>query len=535
MLKVIIADDEEKVCQLIVHLIDWNAVGMEIVDIVNDGKSAYESICDKKPDVVITDIRMPTYDGIELISRTKKILPDTYFVIISGYSHFEYAKQAIKYGVENYLLKPLKKKELEATLNKILEKYNYIHKISSEKNELIERLQLSEEKNKKNLIQNLMDSGKLGIVEMGLDEMNKEYHCNFKDTYFVGLIIHPFILNSVVEQQIYDLLLKKVNQIIDTRLSPICQEVVTAVYKDEVVCVINIIEDTLFDVKKQLNKMRMEIINWKEIFENITVIIGMGQIKSSFIGLDESILEAQEAILNRMVLSNKTIIEYIEIPQNNEVDYVIDQETRNKIVSSFERIDIDSLTQLIMQQEQKCQMQNLSGKQVFSCYKDLVQVISFSKKNYMPETRFPEQSFFIEKFRNTISMEELFCWLREYVRVEFQRHIESRKNSSIVPIRIAKQFIAENYNTSISLEEVSGMIGFNPAYFSTLFKKETGKNFTEYITEIRVQNAKQIIVKTNMDISDVAVEVGYSDLKYFSKLFKKITGVSPSEYRKLYG
>ena len=102
------------------------------------------------------------------------------------------------------------------------------------------------------------------------------------------------------------------------------------------------------------------------------------------------------------------------------------------------------------------------------------------------------------------------------------------------PIRDAKKYIHDNFNKHISLENVSEYIGFNAAYFSTLFKKETGKNFLEYVTELRIQNAKNYLIQTNYDIAEVASAVGYNDLKYFSKLFKKTTGLNPSEFRKLY-
>ena len=101
-------------------------------------------------------------------------------------------------------------------------------------------------------------------------------------------------------------------------------------------------------------------------------------------------------------------------------------------------------------------------------------------------------------------------------------------------IRDAKKYILDNFNKHISLENVSEYIGFNAAYFSRLFKKETGKNFLEYVTELRIQNAKNYLIQTNYDIAEVASAVGYNDLKYFSKLFKKTTGLNPSEFRKLY-
>ena len=111
-MKVLIVDDEMKVSQLILHLIHWEDFGLEVIGIANDGQKAYEMICDQKPDIVITDIRMPSLSGIELVEKSLEAVGNIYFVIISGYSQFEYAQQAVKLGVEDYLLKPIKKKEL---------------------------------------------------------------------------------------------------------------------------------------------------------------------------------------------------------------------------------------------------------------------------------------------------------------------------------------------------------------------------------------------------------------------------------------
>jgi two-component system response regulator YesN len=122
-MKVLIADDEEKICQLIKNLVNWEELDMDVIACVNDGIAALDIIEHDKPDLVITDIRMPGYDGLELIKRTKTISPETEFIIISGYRHFEYAQNAIRYGVKNYLLKPVKKIELNEELEKIHNNY----------------------------------------------------------------------------------------------------------------------------------------------------------------------------------------------------------------------------------------------------------------------------------------------------------------------------------------------------------------------------------------------------------------------------
>ncbi|MFQ6840880.1 MAG: response regulator, partial [Agathobaculum sp.] len=122
MLKVVLADDENKVILLMRKLIDWEALGYEVVGTANDGLHALELVQTQQPHLLITDIRMPGCDGIELIRRAKEMQPRLHFIVISGYRQFEYAQSALKYGVEDYLLKPLKQEELSSILLRIKDK-----------------------------------------------------------------------------------------------------------------------------------------------------------------------------------------------------------------------------------------------------------------------------------------------------------------------------------------------------------------------------------------------------------------------------
>ena len=142
MLKVVIADDEERICQLIRALVDWGAMGMEISGVAHNGLEASELVKNTRPHILITDIRMPGKSGLELIEEVKKAVPDLEIVIISGYAHFEYAKNAIRFGVGDYLLKPVDKTELNMTLEKLKEKV--VGRLNTEEN-TIRLLQKSQE------------------------------------------------------------------------------------------------------------------------------------------------------------------------------------------------------------------------------------------------------------------------------------------------------------------------------------------------------------------------------------------------------
>ncbi len=535
LLKVIIADDEIKVCQLICHLVNWKDMGMEIIAIVNDGKKAFDEIYDKKPDIVITDIRMPNYDGIELIRKTKEILPDTYFIVVSGYSQFEYAKSAIQYGVENYLLKPIKSKELINTLTKIIEKYNLKLSDSAEKKDLKMMLQTSEEKVKRNLLAEILMNPENNIADLGIEALNREFCCHFEEGFYAILIIKPFLELEDKNKESLSLLLTKILCSAKEKLEICCREVITIIWEEQVLCLINTEAPALTLVKKQLNKVRIEISSLKDIFHNIRVIIGIGQVMDKLTNLYFNIQQAELSVMNRFAKTGEYIIEYQDsFVSERTVAAVIDGNVRNKILSYFEVLDIDNILEEITKLQKLLEGYSYDSQLVYHCYNEIVNIMIYGVKNYMSPYEIPEQAWYQKKFKSFLTIEDIFKWLKNHLSFEFEKYTNEKKIQDSKPIRQAKQYINQNYNKDINLEDVSNLIGFNPAYFSSLFKKETGENFMEYIMKIRIQNAKFLLIQTDKDIADIASDVGYMDLKYFSKLFKKKTGLNPSEFRKLY-
>ena len=189
MLKVLIADDEKKVCQLIANLIDWEALGFEIAGVVNDGISAYRFIQENTVNLMITDIRMPGCDGMELIQKVKVLYPNMYIVIISGYSQFDYAQNAIRYGVEDYLLKPIRKKDLMATLQKILDRYKEEIRDARKWQDIQKRLEENVEKVKRSLLEDLLKRPEKFGGFFIREKINTEYHYQFVEGYYQTLIV----------------------------------------------------------------------------------------------------------------------------------------------------------------------------------------------------------------------------------------------------------------------------------------------------------------------------------------------------------
>ena len=535
-MKVLIADDEMKICQLINYLIDWKAMEMEVVDIVNDGKAAYESICKNHPDIVITDIRMPNFDGLELIHICKEQFPNIYFIIISGYGEFNYAKNAINYGVEDYILKPIKKKELESTLAKIKEKYDASCSEVQEKNHLRTIADTSKYKIRQsfvsNIIQNANDSNT--AFDFNMDEINNQYQCQFGQGLFTVVIFQLYQKKEATQKDYQDFMAGKLQKIVKEELMEFCQEFISLTFEGAVICVLNTMDDNLSKVKRQFHKIKVNILS--EIFSNALLVIGIGNSYPDLNGVVHSYKEAEISLMNRIGYSKDYIIEYSQLKSFNKtvLDF-IDIRTRNDIIAAQESMDVNVILNCIDILRKQLAEYKMDALLVNNCFLELVETLKFGSKNYGICFQKFDLEEYKRKYKSILTFDELFEWINSEIIAKYRKFTEQKKVAEKKPIRVAKQYIYDNYNKNLTLESVSEFTGFNPTYFSVFFKKETGKNFSSYLTELRIKNAKSYIVSTDMDIADIAAEVGYNDLKYFSKLFKKMTGINPTEYRKLYG
>lgn len=535
-MKVIIVDDEVKICQLINHLVDWQSMGMEVVDIVNDGKAAYESICRNHPDIVITDIRIPNYDGLELIKMCKEQFPSLYFIIISGYSEFEFAKSAIQYGVEDYLLKPIKKKELENALGRIREKFESSRTSEQEKDELRSLANSAKDKIRQNFLNRIIGyaADEQTDYRFLLEEINRMYQCSFQPGQFTMAFFRLFISDGMAVKQSMEFLTAKLQEIVKKEIAPCCAEFICSITGSSAVCLMNTVGDDLHKAKKQFHKVRLDAAN--ELFSNITLLIGVGNSYDEIQGVVPSCREAEWSLLNRFSNSGQYIFEYSEVRDSGiSVPNLINMKERNDLIAAQERMDVNEILAHIVSLKQKIFEYRFDSKLVYDCVLETIEILQFGSKNY---------DVFFEKFDleeskrkigNILTFDGLFDWLTDEIVNKYQNFANQKKVAEKKPVRVAKQYIYDNYNKNLTLESVSDHIGFNPTYFSAFFKKETGKNFSEYLTELRMKNAKLFLISTDMEIADVAEEVGYNDMKYFSKLFKKATGISPSDYRKLYG
>lgn len=537
MIKVIIADDEEKVCQLIIGLIDWKLLGMEIVGVAHNGVEALDMIKVNMPDLMITDIRMPGCDGLELIRSATVIKEDLDFIIISGYRHFEYAQNAIKYGVGDYLLKPIKKDEFLVALNKMRDRYMQRTEQLNNEERLKIRLKSDVDKLRNNLFTGQLLNKSVNTLDLDINNVNENYHFSFQPGLFQVFVVK---IDCGYEDQYNNaiaILEEKVVQITNNLLKDLCFEMWIYLNDSSIYCVLNYEPDLKKTIRRQVKTVLDELIVQEAVFEQYKFTIGMGTAVEDIKQLKDTYEEARYAIMQRLLLGTGKFIEdgakRLEAPERGNA---LLAELNKTMGAAIEVLDKDSVLNCITHlKEQIKSAQNLNGEIIFTVVEQTCEMYLLHLRNN--QIMHHDDNFY-ETFRvianRCSSIDQLFIYLSFMIEESLKAIIEDKKQMETKPIRIVKQHIQQNFMKSISLEEVSNLVGFNPTYFSSLFKKVSGSNFVDYLSEIRMNNAKELLRETNLSVATICEQVGYSDLKHFTKSFKKNTGIKPSEFRKLY-
>lgn len=536
MLRVVIADDEPKVNLLLQKIVNWEALGFEIVGTAQDGIHALELIKKEKPDLVMTDIRMPGCDGMELIRQAKEANPDILFIVVSGYRQFEYARTALKYGVEDYLLKPVKADELTRLLKKIYEKKSEQIKLEEWKENVSQKIQRDTQRNRERLIGTLVSSGEKQIDFPDYNTVNQEYGCQFEEGVYQVILITPNLPQIQENPDTYKIMMKRALAIVEKYMKEFSREAVAAIKSEGIFLIIQSESYDSVLVKKYLTKIRKEIENQRDLFWGIRVSVTVGKCRKSIRELPEAVKEVVRWGKDRILPGKGDWIEIGEMESiSGEMGYRMSTPLRKSFYEMGEYLDYGKFCRELETLEKEISSSaKITGQMVYECFLETAEAcLNGLKENEKLNEEEIKQEL-INHYYMCSSLKDVFSVLRDDMGKVFKTCIELKEKKEMRPITEAKNYIQEHYREALKLEEVSRVIGFNATYFSTVFKKETGKSFLDYLTEVRMNKAKQLLCRGDLSVNDVAEEVGYQDLKYFSKLFKKATGISPSEYKKLY-
>jgi two-component system response regulator YesN len=446
MLKVVIADDEDKICQLIYKLINWEAIGMQVVAIAHNGIEALDQIHSHNPDIVITDIRMPGLDGLEFISKAREYSDNVDFIIISGYQQFEYAQRAIKYGVSDYLLKPIKKDELIATLTKM--RNNLLERAEQLSNE--EKMKLNLENNQVRLRTGFFNSVLFQKIsrktDMTLEIINREYEYNFQKGLFQIITVkldgveHSYNSNVTFLEE-------KVIQIIKNNFSEFCYEMQT--YFENSICysIINYCSDHSKNIRRQCKLILDEICVQKEIFENLEVTVGLGTVVEDIREIDSSLKSAAWAYEQRLVMGTNRVIDEEPSESNQLSESKLFYDFNKEMNTALERLDKEAVIAAIrFLKEGLRNRKETSGHEIIQMTKEVCNLLLFAMRNQKFPIEDGDRFFedFCLKANDYGSVSQLFHFLTTTVISALDKVIDDKRQKDTRPIRMAKQMIQEN-------------------------------------------------------------------------------------------
>lgn len=543
MLKIFLAEDEVIVRETIKRMIPWEELGFELVGEAADGEMALPLLIRQKPDLLITDIKMPFMDGLTLAKLAKKELPELKIVILSGYDDFNYAKQAISIGVEEYLLKPITKNALIERLSEIRSRYEH-EKTQKEYYEKFQREMQVYEKNSNRDFFEALVCGSMDMMEvykkaekLGLDIVAEAYNILIftmnSEEDFSGQkegyseweaesleMLEDFFSDNTSAMLFrcnifsYGVLIKGQKEIIDENTRSCIDEI-----------------KKILDRKEQKRQ-------W---------FVAVGESVERLSQLQKSYHSASRAFSQRY-LYGENILYYDEMELMEHRSGQADTNDN----AYLKNVDVNALNPAILQKF----LSNGLQEETENFVKDYFYAIgqepmeSLVFRNYVIlNVRFSVLSFLKSLGCDTEEMEPENT---EEILAESGKNIESaityakkmisqaitirdqnsgNKNRSI--LKTAVDFIDEHYmDEDISLNTAANVANVSSNHFSALFSQNMGQTFIEYLTTLRMNKAKELLRCTGMRSSEIAGEVGYKDAHYFSYLFKKTQGMTPSEYRK---
>jgi len=527
MLKLIIADDEKWVRTAIKTVIPFEKLNMTLACEASDGIEALELCRQHEPDIMLTDIMMPGIDGLELIKEVRKLLPNLRIVVISGYNEFEYAKTAMKYGVVDYLLKPVDEEELTNVLERIgseiYEQKRLEKEIGDEKERYRTALPVVSEAFLNQVIsKNSMTSEKIR------SELHK-YGIDFSRNSFTVCVTAP---DERLKSEESSNTMKYLKRLVKWSMKRYTEAVTFSLEQDRTI-LISIInreneEDSIKKSFELCNRMMQNRFG-------LTISSGVSGSSKQINMLHDLYQKASEALSVRFWAGPGTLAFYNHVSISDDLKLTLEENMLNKIILNMKLSNLQTAISYVDNVSTSLGSSFIRPALVKEFFWQFLQSVIILLNIQLPFIRHETmvtgtQPY--DRIRETLFLHSLIDNVKELLEHIYDFYHDKNPLDSSNLIEKAKKIIESNYAGDISLEQVAKHVHLSPAYLSELFKKETGMSFIDYKTITRIERAKELLMEPYANIGEISMKVGYTDPKYFSKLFKKITGKTICEYKK---
>lgn len=534
MLKLLIADDEPLVRNGLAYGFDWAQYDVEIVGTACNGKEAIVYIEERTPDIVITDIKMPEMDGLELAAWIRANYPETEVIFLTGYSEFALAKRAIELDAASYLLKPVEEKELLEVLGEIRCSLNTRNKKEEQYRMAMETLKANMPVLREKFLEDVL-KGKMKEEEIlhnagfyGLDVLRRKYFAVSKiEFYHRDTETGTSISDLEIEKERLLTILKELLRGFEACIVREGADFATVIFAfategEEAAAAP---DRSYLAAVERLNRFKLP-----EMSELFSITMGVSDLKEGAGNLSRCFYEAGEALSSKVYMGKNNVILYSELVRDG--------------TQVFNKINKEKLQRLILEGD-KDGLHAYAGE-YFSFYRvnplalkkykllvvfEVVSAAGEILAAYGSGNMTLSDYSFITELTGSETLDDLCSRMCTFFEMCIS-DIENRRNShTMVVLEKIIAYLRENYSRDINLKTISSEFSVNSSYLSRIFSARTGLPFTDYLNDLRMERARELLRATELGVGVIARNVGYVNERYFSRLFKKREGMTPQEYR----
>ena len=526
MYKILIADDEQIIRDGMKKLIDWESLGLQLVGVAENGEEAYQMIKKFNPDIAMVDINMPQIDGLKLCKMIKEEEINCEVIIVTGYDEFNYAREALRLEVNDYILKPLTRIEITEILKNVVVKLDKKQKKLNEINDLNNKVKESISTMQSKYLNALM----YGDINSELFHLDSHY-----DWYLISILDIDTILSQLGKFKEEEIKLTKfaiyniANEILNVKNSGI---IFNTDENESAILFFSNGENSEIIVNDFIGILE-EIRSACSNYLKITVTVGVGTLVNDSRIISKSYYNARKAMEYRFFIGNGVIV------YANEFNYEFKEfkgglvEIQSSIIKNVKGLNSNEVRRELDHFSKYMKLEKLDKNLCINEWIKLV-IIMFQALVDMDvdiEKILSGTINVTNKVNSFKNIEEIKIWVLELYE-KCSEYIETYYDANKKYFFNIKFYMKENFtNQDFSFQRLCDYMHLSPSYLSSIFKNHIGKTFIEYLTELRMQKALELLTKTSLKSFEIAYQVGYSDPHYFSSVFKRTFNESPTEYR----
>jgi len=526
--RVLLADDEEEIREGIRRKIDWERLGFKLAGSAANGMDALELAEQLRPDVVLTDIKMPYMDGLELCRRLRQLLPASKMVVFSGFDDFEYARQAVGMNVYEYILKPINAPELGDVLERLRGQLDRERLERRDMEALRRRYEDSLPVLRELFFTRLLD-GRIPAPQVR--DRAARYEIELPEGWWAAALVLADVPGGEEEAGCDELLLPSIQSFFQSHFAlPGCA-LHTVLYNDTAALLFRLEgEEQIYPLTEELGRL----CRLAASLLGLTLFAGVGRPCPGPEALHRSAEGAAAAADYRALMGGAQVLYIGDLEPDRSAGLTLGEEDRRALAAAVKLGGREAVARVIRGQAARVREEGLTLPQSCMFFLEVLRALTQLAQDGGVEL----EEVFGPGFTGTVditafrSLDEVEEWLLERGLKLWERLSRQRSDSAWKTMDRAKRFIEERYaDSGLSVETLCAHLHLSPTYFSTLFKRETQKSFTAYVTEVRMEHAAQMLRDTDEKTYLIAERAGYADPNYFSYVFKRHFGVTPSKYR----